>query len=248
MNLRRKLAWIEPDSAPDSFPDPRRAWRQPNGLLAAGGDLAPARLLAAYRQGIFPWYSAGEPILWWSPDPRAVLLPEDFHCSRRLGRTLRSGRFAVSVDQCFGRLIRLCASTRAAQGTWLGPAMIEAYEALHALGWAHSIEAWRDGELAGGVYGVALGGVFFGESMVSLQPDASKVALAGLARMATDAGIGMIDCQVPNGHLARLGSRLLPREEFLARLPDLAAAGPAQRLRAMPPQPTEVGLAVSTQG
>lgn len=227
MTAGRTLAWIAPDSPPDTFPEPVRAWRQPNGLLAAGGDLSPARLLAAYRRGIFPWFGAGEPILWWSPDPRAVIVPAEFHCSRRLARTLRTGRFEVSVDQCFGALIRSCASTRAERGTWLTPAMIAAYEELHALGFAHSVETWCDGELAGGVYGIGLGGVFFGESMVSLRPDASKVVLANLVQ---DPGIELIDCQVPNEHLARLGSRLMPRAQFLERLAQLTTTPPLHRL------------------
>jgi leucyl/phenylalanyl-tRNA--protein transferase len=230
MTRRQPLAWLAPGSPPDAFPDPRRALRQPNGLLAAGGDLTAARLLAAYRRGIFPWYSEGEPILWWCPDPRAILVPAEFHISRRLARTLRSGRFEVSVDQSFGDVIRACASAREETGTWLTAEMIAAYSELHALGVAHSIETWRDGKLAGGVYGINLGGVFFGESMVSLVTDGSKVALAKLVRLARRRGIELIDCQVPNDHLARLGSRAVPRIEFLAWLERCVGEAPEQRL------------------
>ncbi len=238
MTGRRAIAWLAPDSPPDAFPDVRLAWSQPNGLLAAGGDLSPQRLIAAYRRGIFPWFSAGEPILWWCPDPRTVLLAGEFHCSRRLRRTLRSNRFQLSVDQQFDAVISLCASTRANSGTWLTPEMVGAYQVLHTLGMAHSIEVWRDGNLAGGVYGIGLGGMFFGESMVSLEPDASKIALAGLVRIARDTGISLIDCQVSNDHLSRLGSRLMPRPEFLATVARTVDAAPTRRLHPAPPGPT----------
>jgi leucyl/phenylalanyl-tRNA--protein transferase len=235
---RPQLAWIAPGDPPDAFPEPALALTEPNGLLAAGGDLSPARLLAAYRKGIFPWFSDGQPILWWCPDPRAVLLPAELHISRRLRRTLRSGRFEVSVDQCFDRVISLCASTRRESGTWLTPDMIRAYRELHALGLAHSIEAWQEGEIAGGVYGVALGGIFFGESMVSLRRDGSKVALAKLVSLARRTGIEMIDCQIPNPHLSRLGSREIPRRDFLRALPRLVSVPPMQRVRPEPPLST----------
>jgi leucyl/phenylalanyl-tRNA--protein transferase len=228
---RPKLAWLAPGAPPDAFPDPAQALREPNGLLAAGGDLGADRLLAAYRRGIFPWFSEGQPILWWCPDPRAVLLPSELHLSRRLRRSLRAGRFEVSVDRRFGEVIGLCASTRRESGTWLTPAMVGAYRELHERGFAHSVESWCDGELAGGIYGVALGGAFFGESMVSLRPDGSKVALAKLVALAREQRIELIDCQMPNPHLVSLGSRSIPRRRFLERLERLAAAEPLHRIR-----------------
>jgi leucyl/phenylalanyl-tRNA--protein transferase len=231
---RPQLAWIKAGDPPDSFPDPGRALAEPNGLLAAGGDLTPARLLAAYRRGIFPWFSEGQPILWWCPHPRAILLPGELHVSRRLARTLRSRRFEVSVDQRFSEVISLCASTRRESGTWLTAAMIDAYRDLHALGFAHSVEVWQDGEMAGGVYGVALGGIFFGESMVSLRRDGSKVAISQLVALASRVGIELIDCQMPNPHLASLGSREIPRRDFLRLLARLVDQPPAQRLPRQP--------------
>jgi len=237
MTGRQPLPWLAPGDPPDGFPDPRRALRSPNGLLAAGGDLSAARLLAAYRRGIFPWFSDGQPILWWCPDPRAVLVPAEFHVSRSLRRTLRSGRFAVSVDQSFSAVIEACATAREESGTWLTREMIAAYGELHARGIAHSVESWRDGQLAGGVYGISLGGIFFGESMVSIVTDGSKVALAKLARLARLRGIEVIDCQVPNDHLTRLGSRLLPRVDFLAWLERCVRQPPEQRLHVEPMHP-----------
>jgi leucyl/phenylalanyl-tRNA--protein transferase len=234
---RPRLAWIQPGDPPDAFPSPGQALREPNGLLAAGGDLGPERLLAAYRRGIFPWYSAGQPILWWCPDPRAVLLPEALHVPRRLARRLRGGQFTTSVDQAFDEVIRLCAQTRRESGTWLTPEMIEAYRGLHALGIAHSVESWCGDRLAGGLYGLGLGSVFFGESMVSLLPDGSRVAMVKLAALARETGIGLIDCQVPNPHLMRLGASLMPRQAFLARVARGSLEAPLQRLRAEPAGP-----------
>lgn len=229
-----RLAWIRPDDPPDAFPDPGSAFDQPNGLLAAGGDLSPERLLAAYSRGIFPWYSAGEPILWWCPDPRAVLLPRNLHVSRRLARTARSGRFTVSVNQAFGAVIHACATTRAEAATWLTPEMIAAYCRLHELGLAHSVESWSAGRLTGGVYGISLGSIFFGESMVSLVPDGSKIALLKLTTLAVDLGIELIDCQVPNPHLLRLGAVLMPRRDFLAQVSRGTRELPLRRLQAEP--------------
>ena len=187
-----------------------------DGLLAVGGDLSEARLLLAYRSGIFPWYSRGEPLLWWSPDPRMVLFPEDFHCSRRLARTIRQRPFEITIDRAFDRVIRACAETpRGGQdGTWITLAMETAYIRLNQHGYAHSLECWENGELAGGLYGVAIGGMFFGESMFSRRDDASKIAMYTLSRAARAWGIPMIDCQVANPHLARLGAREIPRREF----------------------------------
>ena len=213
------LHWIRADDPPDAFPDPQRALREPDGLLAVGGDLAPDRLLAAYRRGIFPWFEAGQPILWWSPDPRAVLRPEQLKVSSSLRKTLRSGRLEVTVDHAFDAVIRGCAEPRPSQrGTWLTADMVSAYERLHALGHAHSVEVWQEQDLAGGLYGLAIGRVFFGESMFSRVRDASKVALCHLVSEVRARGLELIDCQVYSPHLASLGCRTLPRREFLRLL------------------------------
>jgi leucyl/phenylalanyl-tRNA---protein transferase len=217
------ITFLHPDDPPDSFPDPAGAATEPDGLLAVGGDLSPARLLAAYGRGIFPWYEAGQPIPWWSPDPRAVLRPGQLHISRSLRRTLRSSRYQVSVDLAFGDVIDACAGARASTGTWITPPMRSAYADLHQLGHAHSVETWRGSELVGGLYGIALGGIFFGESMFSLATDASKVALVRLVRLVESRGLQLIDCQVATGHLASLGSELMPRGEFLRHVHALTA-------------------------
>jgi leucyl/phenylalanyl-tRNA--protein transferase len=190
---------------------------EPNGLLAIGGDLSPARLLAAYRRGIFPWYGPGQPILWWCPDPRAVLYPDSVRISRSLAKVLRRGRLQVTVDRDFDAVVQACAEPRPGQdGTWITRQMATAYGRLHRLGVAHSVEVREQDRLVGGLYGVALGEVFFGESMFSRVPDASKVALVALARM----GFRLIDCQVPSAHLARLGAKEISRATFLAQLRD----------------------------
>jgi len=208
---------------PDApFPDPMLAETEPNGLLAVGGDLSPQRLRNAYRLGIFPWFSAGQPILWWSPDPRLVLFPDRLRVSRSLCKTLRRGAFDVALDRDFGAVLRACAAPRPdAGGTWILPQMMRAYERLHALGIAHSAEAWRGDELVGGLYGVALGRVFFGESMFSRASDASKVALVHLVRCLSAWGYALIDCQVYTPHLVSLGAVEIPRVEFQRRLADL---------------------------
>jgi leucyl/phenylalanyl-tRNA--protein transferase len=200
------------------FPDPARA--EADGLLAVGGDLSPRRLLAAYAAGIFPWYSDGSPILWWSPDPRLVLEPERLHVPRSLERTMRRGRYEVRADSDFARVIRACAATRrpGQDGTWLTAEMIDAYEELHRLGYAHSFEAWDGDGLAGGLYGVSLGAAFFGESMFAVRGDASKVAFVRAVRWLAGRGVRLVDCQVTTEHLVRFGARELPRAEFLARL------------------------------
>lgn len=200
------------------FPPPALA--REDGLLAVGGDLSVPRLLLAYHHGIFPWYSPGEPILWWSPDPRLVLIPDEFHLAKRLARTIRQQVFHLTFDTAFAQVIRACAQTRRkeGQGTWLDEAMIEAYCQLHDQGYAHSVECWQNGELVGGLYGVALGAVFFGESMFSLVPDSSKVALAGLVERLRGWDFELIDCQVGTGHLQRLGAREISGEEFSTRL------------------------------
>jgi len=200
------------------FPPPSEA--EPSGLLAVGGDLSSRRLLAAYTAGIFPWYEDPQPILWFSPDPRWLLLPEELRVSRRLARTLRQARLEVTLDRAFDRVILGCASARraGAQGTWITPAMLDAYQELFALGFAHSAEAWQTGELVGGVYGVSLGGAFFGESMFTLRPDASKVALVTLLRQLAAWGFDFLDCQVHTPHLEKLGARAWPRADFLRAL------------------------------
>jgi len=201
-----------------AFPPPQAAG--PDGLLAVGGDLEPERLLLAYSQGIFPWYDESLPILWHSPDPRMILLPRDLHVSRSLARTLRRRTFALTLDAAFARVIEACAEAHRprGEGTWITREMRAAYERLHELGFAHSAEAWCEGELAGGVYGVALGGCFFGESMFARRPDASKAALATLVRQLVRWGFELFDCQMPTPHLARLGAREWPRERFLRHL------------------------------
>jgi leucyl/phenylalanyl-tRNA--protein transferase len=233
------MLYLLDDTPPDMpFPDPGDAETEPNGLLAVGGDLAPRRLLAAYRAGIFPWFSEGQPILWWSPDPRMLLFPDELQVSRSLRKTLRRGRFEVSVDQAFAEVIRGCAGPRRdGDGTWLLPEMIAAYSELHRLGLAHSVETWQDGELVGGLYGVSLGRAFFGESMFSRASDASKVALVYLAELCNQAGFAFIDCQVYTEHLHRLGAREIPRTVFLQHLERaLQQAGATDWQR--PPRPT----------
>ena len=207
--------WITEDAPPQAFPDVEFALEHPNGLLAVGGDLGPARLMCAYRRGVFPWFSRGQPILWWSPDPRAVLFPGDLHITRSLRKTLRQERYRITMNQAFERVIRHCAAPRTMQNdTWITNPMIDAYCRLHECGHAHSVEAWDADQLVGGLYGVSIGQVFFGESMFSRAPDSSKVALAHLCRV----GYLLIDCQLPNDHLTRLGSVNLRRREFTALL------------------------------
>jgi leucyl/phenylalanyl-tRNA--protein transferase len=191
-----------------------------DGVLAVGGDLSPERLLLAYRSGIFPWYHDGIPIFWHSPDPRMVLEAGDLHVPKRLERTMRRRPFRVTLDTAFGRVIEACARQErpGQEGTWITPQMLEAYTELHRLGWAHSAEAWQGDELAGGLYGVSLGGAFFGESMFALVPDASKIAFVELVRELSRRGIRLIDCQVYTEHLARFGARQWPRGRYLAAL------------------------------
>ncbi|HTQ37362.1 MAG TPA: leucyl/phenylalanyl-tRNA--protein transferase [Steroidobacteraceae bacterium] len=215
----KPITWLAPADPPARFPPVAQALHEPQGLLAASGDLAPARLQEAYRRGIFPWYSPGEPILWWSPDPREVLFPGEMHVSRSLRRTLRRALFQVTENRAFATVVASCATARGtAGGTWITPEMQAAYCQLHGLGVAHSIEVWSGGELAGGLYGVLSGRVFSGESMFSRRSDASKVALAWLATQAPGRGIALIDCQMPSAHLRSLGSRPLPRRKFLEYL------------------------------
>ncbi len=204
------------------FPPVELALESPNGLLAAGGDLSPARLLDAYRHGIFPWFNENDPILWWSPDPRMVLFPAEFKISRTLRKTLRNGEYEVRTDTAFEQVMRACAAPRNGQaGTWIVEEMVAAYCELHRMGYAHSVETWMDGELAGGLYGMAIGSMFYGESMFCRRTDASKIALAHLARQLERHGFGMIDCQMNTPHLASLGAREIPRDEFILRLREL---------------------------
>ena len=219
-----RLPLLDPD-APERFPDPREALHDPNGLLAFGGDLSPARLLAAYGQGIFPWYGEGEPILWWSPDPRCVFRTESLRVNRSLRRQLRGKSWRLSVDTAFEAVIRACAAPREGHGgTWLVPEMIEAYVALHRLGHAHSVEVWDGTHLVGGVYGVAVGQLFCGESMFSAESGGSKLALVALAALLRSWGWPLIDAQVANAHTLGLGAGEMPREDYLreaTRLADL---------------------------
>jgi leucyl/phenylalanyl-tRNA---protein transferase len=225
-----RLHWLDPRNPRQPFPAPQLAMRDPNGLLAIGGDLSVARLVNAYAQGIFPWYNPDEPILWWCPDPRAVLVPAQFHVSRSLARHLRKRDFAVSLDRAFGAVLEACSAPRArGRGTWLGTEMKQAYLALHQRGHAHSVEVWRDRELVGGLYGVGLGRVFYGESMFSLIDDGSKIAMHYLCRQLAAWDFALMDCQIASAHLATLGATELPRERFLAVLRDaVALSSPAR--------------------
>jgi leucyl/phenylalanyl-tRNA--protein transferase len=223
----KTITWLSPKDAPEWFPPAEQALEDPPGLLAAGGDLSPARLLAAYRRGIFPWYSPGQPVLWWSPDPRAVLFPEEFKTSRSLAKTLRNGGFSVALDEDFAGVIDGCAAPRPdSPGTWITGEMREAYLELHRRGHAHSVEARLGGALVGGLYGVRLGGVFFGESMFSRVSDASKVALAHLVAVCRRNSIAVIDCQLASRHLASLGARSIPRTQFQALLEEWVSLEP----------------------
>jgi leucyl/phenylalanyl-tRNA---protein transferase len=203
-----------------------QALREPPGLLAAGGDLSPTRLLAAYERGVFPWYSQ-QPILWWSPDPRMVLFPNEFKCSRSLGKTLRHGAFSTRLDHAFGATIRGCAAPRrSGPETWLNSELIDSYAQLHELGFGHSVETYREGKLVGGLYGLQLGQIFFGESMFSLERDASKIALARLVDECHARDIQVVDCQVASPHLAGLGAREVSRSQFVALLQQFARREP----------------------
>lgn len=210
---------LSPADPSQAFPDVNLALREPDGLLAVGGDLSTKRILSAYRHGIFPWYSDEQPILWWSPDPRTVLFPDALKVSRSLRKTLNQQRFRVTLDQDFNTVILACAEPRAdSNGTWITREMTDAYCRLHAEGAAHSVECWDDDRLVGGLYGVAIGRVFFGESMFSRESDASKVAFCHLVRQLQAWSFGLIDCQVYSGHLASLGAEEIPRRRFIEYL------------------------------
>jgi leucyl/phenylalanyl-tRNA--protein transferase len=217
--MTEELRWLSTAGGPESLPDPENALTEPNGLLAAGGSLDPEWLLASYRRGIFPWFEARQPILWWSPDPRTVLEPARLKVSRSLGKRVRQRRFEIRVDTDFAGVIAGCAEPRRyTSATWITPAMRAAYVTLHRLGWAHSFEAWRGENLVGGLYGVAIGRVFFGESMFARETDASKVAFWHAVRFLEAEGCELIDCQLPTAHLEQFGATGMSRREFLARL------------------------------
>jgi leucyl/phenylalanyl-tRNA---protein transferase len=211
------LTWLQRDSL--DFPPLNKALREPNGLLAAGGDLRPERLIQAYRHGCFPWFQDGQPILWWSPDPRTVLLPDNLHVSRSLAKVMRQGRYRVTFDQAFAEVIRACAAPRSyAAETWITSPMQDAYLELHQRGIAHSVEVWRDDLLVGGLYGLAMGQLFFGESMFSRADNASKVGFVTLVEHLKDWGFVLIDCQMPTEHLLSLGAQTISRTEFAGYL------------------------------
>jgi leucyl/phenylalanyl-tRNA---protein transferase len=213
------IPWLTPETP---FPPLGTALTHPNGLLAAGGDLSPQRLIEAYRCGIFPWFNEGDPILWWSPDPRMVLFPPELKISRSLRKTLKKANYTIRADSAFNQVVQACAAPRKERpGTWIHDEMIAAYTALHEMGLAHSIETWIGGELVGGLYGVAQGKMFFGESMFSRTTDASKVAFVHLVRYLERRGFGMIDCQMKTAHLASFGAREISREEFSLKLKEL---------------------------
>jgi leucyl/phenylalanyl-tRNA--protein transferase len=202
-------------SSDSLFPPLEEALPEPNGLLAVGGDLSPRRLINAYQNGIFPWFNEGEPILWWSPDPRMVLFPSELKISRSLRKSIKKNNYTIRTDHHFTQVMQACATPRTGQtGTWIHPEMIAAYSALHEIGLAHSVETWVNGKLVGGLYGIAMGKIFFGESMFSYAPDASKMAFVHLVRQLTQWNFVLIDCQMSTPHLASLGAREIPRTEF----------------------------------
>jgi len=218
-NREASPCWLNPEAPSIEFPDVELAMQEPDGLLAVGGALATEWLLQAYRRGIFPWYGPGQPILWWAPDPRLVLYPEQLHVSRSLARVIRKGRYTVTLDAAFSDVVTACAAPRPGQsGTWITPEMREAYVKFHHEGYAHSAECWHEGQLVGGLYGVAIGGIFFGESMFARTTDASKVAFVALVRQLARWGFRLIDCQVHTDHLASLGAAAIPRQSFTAIL------------------------------
>lgn len=234
-----RIHWLQNSDPPDAFPPVGQALAEPNGLLAAGGDLSPDRILSAYRAGIFPWFEPGQPILWWSPDPRCVLRPERFHVAISLRRSARSAGFELTFNSAFREVIDACAQRRSGQhGTWITEDMKSAYLGLHTSGWVHSVEVWRGNSLAGGIYGLACGKVFFGESMFSRVSDASKIAMMALCHVIARQSFVLLDCQVTSPHLITLGAELLPRTEFVRtlceanRAPDQARFWPTTRLPA----------------
>ena len=219
------VPWIE---TLRDFPPVTTALTEPNGLLCVGADLAPETIIAAYSRGIFPWFSDGQPILWWSPDPRMVLFPTEFKLSKSLARTVNRGAFEIRINNAFTEVVAACSEPRQpGGGTWIVPEMRAAYSRLHALGIAHSIESWRDGKLVGGLYGLALGRMFFGESMFASETDASKVALVALVKKLQRDGFELIDCQQETRHLASFGARPIARQDFVQRLKELINLKPS---------------------
>ncbi|AGA34569.1 Leucyl/phenylalanyl-tRNA--protein transferase [Thioalkalivibrio nitratireducens DSM 14787] len=234
---RRMITWLHAGLADEPFPPADRAWQEPNGLLAAGGDLSLPRLLRAYRGGIFPWYEAGQPILWWSPNPRTVLEPAALRLSRSLRKSIRNGGFEISFDRDFEAVVRACGGPRAgATGTWITVEMRHAYLRLHRAGHAHSLEVWQDGTLVGGLYGIAMGRLFCGESMFSHVRDASKVALAWLCRHMVSWEWPLIDSQTPTPHMLAMGAREIPRDRFLERIRTLVDQDPGPDSWQLDPQ------------
>ena len=235
----QRVVWLPADDPPTAFPSVDTALREPDGLLAAGGDLSPERLLAAYRKGIFPGYDDGQPLLWWSPDPRCVFLKDDLHLSRRLQRQRRQSTAEIRFNTAFDEVIRACAGPRRYQeGTWITDDMVVAYQLLHASGWAHSIEVWQDDRLIGGLYGLIIGRAVFGESMFSRQSNASKIALLVLDRLLDANEIGVVDCQVQSSHLLSMGASVIPRGQFTDLLNVLCE--PAEPFRNWPQGPMQV--------
>lgn len=239
-----RIAWLTETDPPDAFPPVANALVEPDGLLAAGGDLSRDRVLAAYVRGIFPWYEDGQPILWWSPDPRCVLWPGQMHVSRRLRQQIRNSTAELRFNTSFSDVVSGCAGKRRSQqGTWITFEMMAAFEDLHEHGWAHSIEVWDRDRLAGGLYGLCIGQVFFGESMFSAQPNASKLAMVGLTRHMVEHGLALLDCQVISRHLMTLGATTLPRREFVDFLSG-ACKTPSQH-EAWPEDPLPVRLFIA---
>lgn len=225
--MNQPIYWLNED--PRSFPKHEYALIEPNGLLAAGGDLSPERLLNAYSLGIFPWYNEEEPILWWSPDPRSVVIPSEFTPSRSLKKEIKREKFQVTSDTCFTEVMMGCAEPREdGLGTWINERMINSYTQLNQLGYAHSIECWQNNQLIGGLYGVCIGQAFFGESMFSRASNASKIAFAALCEYLANNGFKIIDCQVHNPHLERLGAKEISRDEFLTILRSAVTQSPKQ--------------------
>lgn len=241
MNRRApRLAWIGADDPPGSFPPVDEAFAEPDGLLAAGGDLSKERLLYAYRHGIFPWYDEGQPILWWSPNPRCILRPAELHIARRLRRWLRTSGFTITFNRSFDAVIAACAENRIGQrGTWITPDMHQAYRKLHNDGWAHSVEVWQKDALAGGMYGLAIDRVFFGESMFTRIDNASKAAMIALCSELVEGGYQLLDCQIESPHLASLGAILMPRRQFSTFLSSACVAKKQRRFNCS--KPAQIG-------
>ncbi|MBM37776.1 MAG: leucyl/phenylalanyl-tRNA--protein transferase [Woeseia sp.] len=215
------ITWISKNDSVDAFPPASAALSEPDGLLAVGGDLSVDRLIHAYKNGIFPWFDENQPVMWWSPSTRCVLLPNNFHTARSLKRKFKNSNIIIKVNSAFSAVIRECAKPRRSmQGTWITEEMIKAYELLHFQGWAHSIEIWKSNDLVGGLYGVAIGRIFFGESMFSHSSNASKISLLFIANHLNSGALELLDCQIVSAHLLKLGATQMPRSEFIKNLND----------------------------